>query len=213
MWYRQHINLLLGRMDTVQTTKKHPPPPCALPFIPCCWEQTCGCHEILWFPLWKSEGRHIQLLGLVFAAFWQRICSSCGGERKAQELISVGKVAHFVPGVGGCRACVFPRVLIPSFFRAEIPPNTPDTRWGSAFFTAVQPSLRTLNNSQVLWERHHTQQLLILLDSLETPGCNGYNYELMALNSPSDLMPSSPACFLFPFCLLIALPQLFVISH
>lgn len=85
--------------------------------------------------------------------------------------------------------------------------------WGSAFFTAVQPSLRTLNNSQLLWERHHIQQLLILLDSLETPGCNGYNYELMALNSPSDLMPSSPACFLFLFCLLIAVPQLFVISH
>lgn len=96
-------------------------------------------------------------------------------------------------------------LLIPSFFRAEIPMNTRNVRLGSAFLPAVQPSLRTPNNSQPL----------VLLDSLETPGCNGCNYELMALNPPSDLMPSSPVWFLFPFCLLTAVPQpqLFVISH
>lgn len=49
------------------------------------------------------------------------------GEIKAQELINVGEVAYFVPGEGGWRACVL-SILIPSFFRAEIPINTHDLR-------------------------------------------------------------------------------------
>lgn len=48
-------------------------------------------------------------------------------ERKAQELISMGKVAHSVSGEGGWRAHVF-SVPIPSFFRAEIPIHTHNMR-------------------------------------------------------------------------------------
>lgn len=69
------------------------------------------------------------------------------------------------------------------------------------FFITVQLSLRTLANSQILAEGHCIQQLLILLGSLENTGCNGYNYELMALNSPSD-----PNAWFFCLVLVSILP-------
>lgn len=208
MWWGQHIYPLFRRMGTVQTTTKPPS------FTPCPAFYPVLLGADLWMP-WNTLISPLKKWSQAHSAAGAGLCCFlCSaktqnlllllGERKAQELKNVGKVDHFVPGERGWRAGIF-SFLIPSFFRAEIPMNTRNVRLGSAFLPAVQPSLRTPNNSQPL----------VLLDSLETPGCNGCNYELMALNPPSDLMPSSPVWFLFPFCLLTAVPQpqLFVISH
>lgn len=140
MWYRQHINPLLRRIDTVQTTKKPP----SFTWCPAFYPMLLGTElSMSWNTLisplkkWSEGGQACPAAGTGVCHFLKHLAKTenlllMWGEIKAQELINVGEVAYFVPGEGGWRACVL-SILIPSFFRAEIPINTHDMRWGLSF--------------------------------------------------------------------------------
>lgn len=165
MRYGQHINHLLRRIDTVQTARNPPSFTWCPAFYPVLLGKDLQMSlNTLISPLknWSEGGqtafscqdcsmRHCAwcLLPSEAPGKDRQRCCSLWGEIKAQELINVCKVARCVPAEGERRAWIF-STLPPSFFRAEIPINAHDARFGLAFFTTVQPSLRTLTNSQIL---------------------------------------------------------------